>query len=410
MKNRERLMPFLTDAPACPKARARPQPRARAVLAAVSVSTATILGLCAPAIAQAPEQTPSRNIPLQVETHLGWQDPLGSFGLALLYDGGGRFSGGLGVGLDSLKSDTMPPVGFFGRARLLRWGWGSLGVGGTLSRGHDYHEQAVGQSWTFGSSSHSYRATGTLGAEFAHRGWSLRLDAGIGYLLNDPQCAHSEVGNFFRGSCDSPQIPAAVQTAGEHARVIPSLTATIGYHLTMPGWPGSPSADVAPGYKSPEKALRLSFWSTLPLALAGTMMLGLSVADGNNISLALAGAGSLALGLSFGPSIGYAYSNEPLRAWGLGTVRLVGIVAGTLAIVSGLVVDEDTHKDDPTSQALGVCLIGAAFASAIYDIAAAPKAARRANGRHGLTNLSLAPVAIPSRGSPSPGLSLMGQF
>jgi hypothetical protein len=48
--------------------------------------------------------------------------------------------------------------------------------------------------------------------------------------------------------------------------------------------------------------------------------------------------------------------------------------------------------------------------SAVYDIATAPSAARRANARHGLSNLGLVPVAIPGRASASPGLSLVGQF
>ena len=55
-------------------------------------------------------------------------------------------------------------------------------------------------------------------------------------------------------------------------------------------------------------------------------------------------------------------------------------------------------------------LIGAALVSAVYDVVTAPNAARRANARHGLTNLSLAPMAIPARASTSPGLSLIGQF
>ena len=129
-------------------------------------SAAALLGLCYPTIARAQTQPGSDGIPIVVEAHLGWNDPLGTYGLALVYDRGGIFSGGLGVGLNSLKSDTLPPLGLFGRARLLRWGWGSLGVGAALSRDHYSSDQGDDGVWYWNP---SYRATGTAAAELTNR-------------------------------------------------------------------------------------------------------------------------------------------------------------------------------------------------------------------------------------------------
>jgi hypothetical protein len=66
---------------------------------------------------------------------------------------------------DALKRETLPPVGLFGRVRLLRWGWGSLGLGAALSREHVSYQQFVGQDWSSWTWNPAYRATGTVGAE-----------------------------------------------------------------------------------------------------------------------------------------------------------------------------------------------------------------------------------------------------
>jgi hypothetical protein len=380
----------------------------RALLAASW--TVPLLALCRPAVAQAQEQPAPEGYPLRVEGHLGWRDPFGTFGLTLAYDDGGRFSGGFGLGLDTIKKDTLPPLGAFGRARLLRWGWGALGIGVALSRDHEEHTRTAGQSNAVWDWNPAYRATFILGAELTHGHWSLRLDAGIGYLLNEPECAGwDDVGNNFRGRCDSPQVPSDVHTASEHSRWIPSLTASIGYGFGLPALIHSHTADMPPGYKYPDTALSLSFWSTLIPTLAGTMMI-LPTLTHTNDHLALGGAALVTLGITLGPSIGYAYSDEQLRAWGMGGLRLAGGLAGVAALFNGLMVSEQTSKDDPGEQALGVCLIGAVVVSAIYDIATAPNAARHTNLKRGLTNLGLAPMPVLGRSTTGPGMALIGQF
>jgi hypothetical protein len=220
----------------------------------------------------------------------------------------------------------------------------------------------------------------------------------------------NDLGPSLSGSCDSPEIPAAVRTASQDARLIPSLTATIGYRFSAASWPSTPSVDVAPGTKLPDTALHLSLWSTLVPTLAGAALLYAGVARSNDTPLVLAGVATMALGLSFGPSIGHAYTDEPLRAWGGGALRLVALGAGILELFTASVHDENTHEGDLSGQAFGIFVMSAAVFSAIYDISAAPSAARRANARNGLTSLSLAPAAIPGRSSTSPGLWLAGRF
>ena len=165
-------------------------------------------------------------------------------------------------------------------------------------------------------------------------------------------------------------------------------------------------------YKSPNTAFILSFSSTLVPVVAGTIMLSQGFSYNKVAGLAVMG-----LGLSFGPSIGYAYSGEHLRGWGLGALRLLGVGVASFAALYALIPRcGDCSSPGPSDATryllltLAVAALTPVVVSAAYDIATAPRAARRANERHGLTNLSLVPVAIPGRSSTSPGLALVGQF
>lgn len=380
--------PVGTAAP--PRVAARAVQEVRRLPSALGAIAAVLLGC--PAVADAQTQPVSDGIPVVVEAHLGWNDPFGTYGLALVYDRGGTFSGGLGMGLNSLKGDTLPPLGLFGRARVLRWGWGSLGVGAALSRDHYSIDQTDDGIWYWNP---SYRATGTAAAELTNRRWSLRFEAGLGYLLNSySECRPA----FVLAACSS-----------SPGRLVPSLTATVGYRFGVSDtYLESTAGEFT--YKSPSTAFRLSALSTLVPVLVGATMLGFAHDD----TVAVGGFVTLGLGLSLGPTIGYAYAGENLRGWGLGLLRAAAVGVGSVAIfVAGI----DSSCDDCTqsssaseAETLGVVLITAALVSAVYDVVTAPNAARRANTRHGLTNLSLVPVPIPGRASTSPGLSLIGQF
>jgi hypothetical protein len=165
-------------------------------------------------------------------------------------------------------------------------------------------------------------------------------------------------------------------------------------------------------YKSPSTALTLSLLSTLVPVVVGTITFTFwwdSHHNASSQSLLFAGAAGVGLGLSFGPSIGYAYSGEHFRGWGMGFLRLLGVggvVLGSVGAYGAGMVGGITSA----WVLLGAASLTAVVVSAVYDIAKAPSAVRRANERHGLTNVSLVPMAIPGRSSTSPGLALVGQF
>jgi hypothetical protein len=170
-------------------------------------------------------------------------------------------------------------------------------------------------------------------------------------------------------------------------------------------------------YKSPGMAFCLSLFSTLVPVVAGTTMLKVfwDGHQGNDsLPLLVGGTAVLGLGLSLGPSIGHAYSGEHLYGWGMGFSRLVGSGIGAYAIFIAAFRSSCPDYCNPSRQdnaeAVAVVVLTAVAVSAVYDIATAPRAARRANEQHGLTNLSLVPMAIPGRSSTSPGLALVGQF
>jgi hypothetical protein len=386
--------------------------------------TATLMGLCwswaTPAQAQVPAQPATEAHPLVAEFHTGLADPLGRFGLALAYDRGGRFSAGLGLGLDSINRELVMGASLFGRMRLLRLGNFTLDTGAILSRGghqtsRTYSSpnaaQADSLTWTW---SPDYRLTGTLGVGLIGQRWSLRLEGGLGYRLNHPTCTYEGLRTEFQGDCNSRDIPNEYHSSSPPDRLAVSFSLALGYRLGVEDEVAGADSHASPGYRSPNKALRLSAWSTaLPIALGGAM---LSLAYSNrsdNVTLPVIGALGLGLGLSFGPSIGYAYAGEPLRAWGLGALRALGYGFGSIFIFGAAMTGacEDCDQSGAGTYALvGVTLFGTSLISSIYDIVAAPKAAQRANARHGLSNLSLLPVPIAGSKSVGPGIALGGQF
>ena len=411
MDSREHPTPLLARIAGSPSPSPR-RPEARHAWGAVfGVAVAALFGRSAPVAAETPSSPDAESGSIQVEEHLGWQDPLGPFGLAVVYDRGGRFSAGFGVRPTGIKSHELPPLGVLGRVRLLRFGWGSLGVGATLSRENINHEQLFGQYWTTWSWHPAYRATATVGVEFSKHAWSLRFDAGIGYILNSAQCSAYNSTTGVGGGCDSPGIPAEARTAYQDSRLFPSLTATLGYRFPTPSWPSSPASAVPPGYKSPETALELSLGATVVPALAAAGLLYASISNSNATNPAVAGIATLGLALSFGPSIGHAYAGAPLRAWGGGTLRLLALALGAYIWFDTLVSNSEEYAvPDRSGEVVGVFLMSAAAIWAVYDIGAAPEAARRANARNGLLDVALAPTAIRGQGSPSPGLSVVGRF
>ncbi|HEX7597311.1 MAG TPA: hypothetical protein VF518_03790 [Polyangia bacterium] len=376
-----------------------------------------VLGFCPRAQAQ---EAPTGS-PIVLEMHGAWHGPVGYGGLSLVYDRGERFAAGFGLGIDSEMMRSLPPVEVFGRMRALRAGPFSLGLAATVSRGHyearrtydrpsDYRDPQVVMTWSWQP---GYRATGALAAELAGRQWSLRMELGVGFLLNKPTCHSYQLS--FSGDCNSPEIPEPYHFSVEPGRVAPSLTASIGYRFGLSDPeappPGS-SAAIESVYRSPNTALQLSLFSTLGSVVAGAALLG--TAGRNSSDMNIAGYALMGLGISFGPAIGYSYAGESLRGWGIGLLRLAGFTGGSIVLfVSAMESScDECHATSSTNdkEAVGLLLFGAVAASAIYDIVTAPNAARRSNARHGLTNVALVPVVVPGGVATSHGLALAGKF
>ena len=367
------------------------------------------LGFCAQAQAREVEGSP-----LVLESGVGWQGPIGYGGLALAYDRGGVLSAGLGVGFDSEIAKSFPPVGVFGRVRALTRGPFSLGLAATLSRGHyassrtydhpPYTPAVMHWSWEPG-----YRLTGAVAAELAGRRWSLRVDGGVGYLLNQPSCEYFTSIAYYNGSCDSPSIPAPYHFSTQPGRVLPTVTAAVGYRFGVDrGVDGSPASEV---YRSRSTALLIPLVSTLgTLALGGGL---LYASQGHSGSAQNGGVAALAVGLTIAPATGHLYATAYGHALLTTAIRLA---AGGLAILAFTASIPRDCSPGECSNGLGGAGVVLALVSAlvvpvtaVYDIADAPRAANRANEAHG-QGLGLAPFVARGGPAPAPGIALGGHF
>lgn len=367
-------------------------------------------GICARA--QAKESDGS---PFVLEAGGGWQGPIGYGGLALVYDRRGILSGGFGVGVDKEIAKFFPPVGVFGRVRALTRGPFSLGLAATLSRGHytsartynhpPYTPVDMGWSWEPG-----YRLTGAVAVELAGRRWSLRVDGGVGYLLNQPRCEYSTSIDYYNGSCDSPSIPAPYHFSTQPGRVLPLVTTALGYRFGVEDREadGSPAIEL---HRSPSTALLIPLLST-----AGSLALGgglLYASQGHSGSVQNAAVVALTLGLTIAPATGHLYANEPGRALLTTTIRAA---AGALAIWAYADSIPKDCSPGECSNGLGGGGFVLAFlfalvvpVTALSDIADAPRAANRANEVHS-HDLGLAPFVARGGPAPSRGMALAGRF
>jgi len=349
-------------------------------------------------------------LPLVLEFHAGWQGPLGTTGLALVFDRGGRLSAGAGLGFEPGIPNALPSLGLFGRARLLRVGPIWLGATAAFSRVHvevdrQYERPPAGAyapdqlhwSWEPG-----YRASGALAAELDGQVWSLRVEGGVGYLLNAPRCSFENGLNGSYGSCDDPNFPAAYRFAVQPGRVSPSVTTSVGYRFGV---------DLSPARKSPATALGLAV-----LATAVPIAAGLMVATNDHLSTDTKELGWAAVvgGIVLGPSAGDIYTGDYLRAGGLAAARGLGLGVGVVALLASLVRSSDCQgsqcDQSVPGQAFGYALLTAVPVLVGYEIFSAPASARRANARNGIAGLNLSPTVVTTGQSQRGGLGLAGRF
>jgi hypothetical protein len=153
-----------------------------------------------------------------------------------------------------------------------------------------------------------------------------------------------------------------------------------------------PSTARGEGAKSPEEALALSGGITL---LSG-ILAATTFEDDHLSPMTAIGVAGLALG----PSLGHVYAGEYFTG-GL-ALRAAGMTAGILGIGEAARCGEEdcSRAGAVTALVLG----GAAFAAGIlWDVATAPRAARRWNERRGI---SIAPVVTDD----GAGVTLGGSF
>jgi hypothetical protein len=155
----------------------------------------------------------------------------------------------------------------------------------------------------------------------------------------------------------------------------------------------TPAAAQAEGPKSPDEALALSGGVTL---LSGILVAATVEDDALSPMTAIGIAG-----LALGPSLGHVYAGEYITG-GL-ALRAAGMTAAILGYREASRCSE-VGDCNMTAGAGGVILGASAFAAGIiWDVATAPRAARRWNERHGI---SIAPVITDDGAS----VTLGGRF
>src|SRR5262245_19961452 len=159
----------------------------------------------------------------------------------------------------------------------------------------------------------------------------------------------------------------------------------------------------SPEPKNPETAAMLSLSGTL--GSGALIVLGLANHGGAGDSLALVGFASSVIT----PSFGEWYAGEYLTA-GLG-FRLTGVIVGALGLSQLNICFESPCNSDGNGAALTLMSLGVvSYATGvIWDIAAAPSAARKANAMHHAPMITPSVMASPS-GRAAYGLGVGGTF
>jgi hypothetical protein len=166
--------------------------------------------------------------------------------------------------------------------------------------------------------------------------------------------------------------------------------------------PAAPAADAG---KSETSALA---WSELG-AIAGPVLVvggGAWFAHTSGASQAVA-LGTVVTGVAAAvalPSVGHWYAGDrdvaQLLARGAGAMMMVGGFAGAL--------EAPWSNNDPSGLVVAAIGAGIIVASSIYDIATAPRAARRYNSRRHL--LIVTPALLPTDRGTASGFAIAGSF
>jgi hypothetical protein len=207
--------------------------------------------LSSPALVAAPAPpTPRPFVPaLRLELGGSLDGPLGSGAVDVTYAPLRWLSLGAGIGLDGGQSRNYVRYGAFARGHLLRRGPLVAGPVLTASMGSGRDREEVYQRPQY-TPDHltfhwdkAFRLDAGVGAELRGHGFSLRLEAGVGYVLDAPTCSYTTEATVFVGACNAPQIPSYYHFSIEPGRVASYVSLTVGAET---GDRAPPSRESAP--------------------------------------------------------------------------------------------------------------------------------------------------------------------
>jgi hypothetical protein len=218
----------------------------RSVLLAVT-ATATL----STRSALADEEGANDQTAVRVEVRAGLGAPMGTISAAVVLQPNAVFALGLGAGIATGQYDgPTEQVGAFVRAQLLRHQRLSLGPVVTFSAGErsrgTFHRLPSGYietleyRWDPG-----LRLDAGVGADLAFDQFRVRLEAGLGYYLNDPTCTLHTATTLYSDACGGPDIPDSYVSTPEPGRYAPYVSLAVAYDVRPAATPTT-SAAAAP--------------------------------------------------------------------------------------------------------------------------------------------------------------------
>jgi hypothetical protein len=192
---------------------------------------------------------------LRLELGGSLDGPLGTGAVDVLYAPVRWLSLGGGIGLGGGQIKNYVRYGAFARAQLLRRG--SLVAGPVLTasmggrdRSEVYQRPQYAPDHILYQWDKAYRLDAGFGAELRGHGLSVRVEAGVGYVLDAPKCSYVTEATVFVGACNAPQIPSYYHFSIEPGRVAPYVSLTVGAETgdrAPPSGGSAPEAPEAPG-------------------------------------------------------------------------------------------------------------------------------------------------------------------
>jgi hypothetical protein len=206
--------------------------------------TARALGILL--IATLPRAAGAQDRPrLPLSISLGLDAPAGTGALSLAIESSGGWGAGAAIGLSDAKpGDVHQHLAVHGRFPLLRLGrveTAALALFSRADREREIHLMPLLGRYIRWEWRPAYRVDVALSARLRSGAWAARLDAGIGYVLNEPRCQYNAPNVYVeRAPCDDPRIPADLHATDAKGRLAPWVALAGEYDLIAPAAPPPP--------------------------------------------------------------------------------------------------------------------------------------------------------------------------